>query len=65
MGSTKTRREALNALEVQERRTTMKDRSTDDGSVTVGLDVGDKHSQVCVLDAKGEVIEESRIRTTR
>ena len=64
MGSTKTRREALNALEVQERRTTMKERSTDDGNVTVGLDVGDKHSQVCVLDAKGEVIEESRIRTT-
>jgi len=64
MGSTQTRREALNALEVQERRTTMKDRSTDDGSVTVGLDVGDKHSHVCVLDATGAVIEESRIRTT-
>jgi transposase len=30
----------------------------------VGIDVGDKHSQVCVLDAKGEVIEESKIRTT-
>lgn len=42
----------------------MKGRSTDDGSVTIGLDVGDKHSHVCVLDAKGEVIEESRIRTT-
>lgn len=34
-------------------------------AVTFGLDVGDRHSQVCVLDAiSGEVIEESRIRTT-
>lgn len=33
-------------------------------AVTVGLDVGDKHSQVCVLDFAGDVIEESRIRTT-
>jgi transposase len=33
--------------------------------VTIGIDLGDKHSQVCVLDAKGEVIEESKIRTTR
>lgn len=32
---------------------------------TIGLDVGDKHSQVCVLDGvTGEVTEESRIRTT-
>lgn len=42
----------------------MKDRSAVDGSLTVGIDVGDKHSHVCVLDAGGEVIEESRIRTT-
>ena len=35
-------------------------------AMTIGLDVGDKHSQVCVLDAvTGEVIEESRIRTTQ
>jgi len=33
--------------------------------VTIGLDVGDKHSQVRVLDGvTGEVLEESRIRTT-
>ena len=30
---------------------------------TVGLDLGDKHCQLCVLDGKGEVVEESRIRT--
>lgn len=34
-------------------------------AVTIGLDVGDKHSQVCVLDGvTGEVLEEARIRTT-
>lgn len=30
----------------------------------IGLDVGDRHTQVCVLDAEGEVLEESRIPTT-
>lgn len=34
-------------------------------TLTIGLDVGDKHSQVCILNAAGEVIEEARIRTTR
>lgn len=34
-------------------------------ATTIGLDVGDKYSQVCVLDlATGEVAEEARIRTT-
>jgi len=32
---------------------------------TIGLDVGDRSSTVCVLDQDGEVIEESSIRTTR
>jgi transposase len=31
---------------------------------TIGLDVGDRSSTVCVLDTEGEVIEESVIRTT-
>jgi transposase len=30
---------------------------------TVGMDLGDKYSQICVLDENGEVLEESRIRT--
>lgn len=30
---------------------------------TVGLDLGDKHCQLCMLDVGGEVIEETRIRT--
>lgn len=34
-------------------------------AVMVGLDVGDKHCYVCALDpVSGEVIEESRVRTT-
>jgi transposase len=34
-------------------------------SEVAGLDLGDKYSQLCVLDAQsGEVIEESRLRTT-
>jgi transposase len=31
---------------------------------TVGLDLGDRFSQVCVLDEQGEVIEQARMRTT-
>jgi hypothetical protein len=31
---------------------------------TAGLDLGDRYSQVCVLDEDGLVVEESRIRTT-
>lgn len=34
------------------------------GVMTVGLDLGDKFSQICVLDEQGEVGEESRVRTT-
>ena len=30
----------------------------------VGLDVGDRHTQVCVLDGTGAVIEEARLATT-
>lgn len=33
-------------------------------AITIGLDVGDKHSQVCIIDATGESIEEARIPTT-
>lgn len=35
-------------------------------SYVVGIDLGDRSSRVCVLDAaSGEVVEESRVRTTR
>ena len=34
-------------------------------SLTLGIDVGDHHSHLCLLDTEtGEVIEESRIATT-
>lgn len=31
---------------------------------TVGLDVGDRYTHLCVLDAAGEIVEEGRVRTT-
>ena len=34
------------------------------GKVVAGLDLGDRFSWLCVLDADGEVIEEARIQTT-
>jgi transposase len=33
-------------------------------NVTIGLDVGDRYTNVAVVDEAGELIEESRIRTT-
>lgn len=45
----------------------MKNNSTaaiSESGSTVGIDLADKYSQVCVLDAEGEVIEEGRVRTT-
>jgi hypothetical protein len=46
------------------------DRPMDDGSrrkpsMTLGIDLGDKYSHLCLLDTEsGEVIEEGRLRTT-
>jgi predicted NBD/HSP70 family sugar kinase len=37
--------------------------TTEEAKVTVGLDLGDRHTQVCVLDEAGEVIEEARLAT--
>jgi transposase len=34
-----------------------------DNRMTVGLDLGGRYTQVCVMDAAGEVVEESRVRT--
>jgi len=33
-------------------------------TLTIGLDLGDRKSQICVLDGAGEIVEESRIATT-
>jgi transposase len=35
------------------------------GRVTVGMDLGDRHSHFCVLDAAGEPMEEGRVVTSR
>jgi transposase len=32
--------------------------------ITVGLDVSDKFTSLCVLDRSGDVVEESRLKTT-
>lgn len=32
--------------------------------ITVGLDLGDRYSQLCVLDAEGKVVEEGRVATS-
>ena len=32
--------------------------------LTVGIDLGDRYSEVCVLDDAAEVVEEARIRMT-
>lgn len=32
---------------------------------TIGIDLGDRNCQVCVLDQGGEIVEEGRVRTTR
>ena len=31
---------------------------------TIGVDVGDRRSQLCVLDREGEIVEETRLRTS-
>jgi transposase len=41
----------------------MNDAITSKTRLTVGLDVGDRYVQVCVLDEAGEIVEESRIPT--
>ena len=42
----------------------MTEASTTPETMTIGIDLGDRHSHVCVLDATGEIVEESRIATT-
>lgn len=37
---------------------------TTEGKLTIGLDLGDRFTEGCVLDASGEVIEAFRVRTT-
>ena len=41
----------------------MTDSTTTPTTLTIGIDLGDRKSHVCVLDADGQVIEESQIAT--
>ena len=34
-------------------------------SMTIGMDLGDKHSCYCVLDGQGELIQEGSVGTTK
>ena len=36
----------------------------EESGVTIGLDVGDRYTHVCVLGSGGEVVRERRVRTT-
>lgn len=38
---------------------------TKDATTTIGMDLGDTWSVLCVLDESGEVVEQSRVRTRR
>jgi transposase len=38
---------------------------TANGSLTIGLDLGDRHTEACVMDGSGEVLETFRVRTTQ
>ena len=42
----------------------MEEATRDGAGMTIGVDLGDKYSQLCVLDERGEVCEEGRIATT-
>lgn len=42
----------------------MDERITTNGALTIGLDLGDKHTEACVVDGSGEVVETFRVRTT-
>lgn len=42
----------------------MQKTSVIDSVLTIGVDLGDRHCQVCVLDAQGEILEEASIPTS-
>jgi hypothetical protein len=42
----------------------MNELSREGSRLTIGVDLGDKYSQLCVLDEQGEICEEGRVPTT-
>jgi transposase len=51
----KTKKQSQNLTEI----------ATGTGTHSIGIDLGDRFSQFCILDADGEVIEEGRLRTSQ
>ena len=45
--------------------TSQQSRKAAKGGITIGMDLGDKTSRYCVLDGKGEVVEEGSVATTK
>ena len=43
----------------------MEDGSAERGRLTIGLDLGDRYSHLCVMNSGGDVEEEGRVATTR
>src|SRR3990170_1415595 len=54
-----------NGLEARNRRPAMSDAALLFPKVTVGIDLGDKYSVVCEVDARGEVVARYQMRTTQ
>lgn len=52
-----------NGLEAQRTEVDLMEGKAEIPARTMGVDVGDRYSQVCVLDAGGEIVEEARVRT--
>jgi transposase len=49
----------------QKERSTVKHDISAYGKLTIGVDVGDRYSHVCVLDEGGQIVREERVRTIR
>lgn len=52
-------------LEAQSTEVGLMEANTEKYRDTIGLDVGDRTSQLCRLDPEGEIVEEARITTTK
>ena len=43
----------------------MKDTGTSSTAATIGLDLGDRYTHLCVVDQHGKIVEETRFTTTK
>ena len=56
-------KQSINSKVIQSRMETKP--STTAIGLTIGIDLGDQWSQVCLLDAAGQIQQEGRVRSTR